>query len=655
MIMFGTPDFGQSDLWHQNFAFKFLLSEALKLGYFPLWSKDIGMGFPLLGEGQIGMFYLPNIILFRLFDPVLAFNLSYVFIFLTTFIGSYLFGRTIKLKKISSIFLAYIFTFSGVMITHVPHINLIQVVSWIPWQFYLIEKLIKTEEKRFMFGIAFALSFQLYACYQQIVLISLMCSGLYFLFRVKQEKKVRIIFKYLLAILFGILVSLPQLLPSMELLKLSFRDAGTAIREIARFPYHPKNLLSFLNPYWFGDPRIGTYPPFSNDWGIFWESTGYIGLMPLIIAIGALVLKQKIKLIKFLSAILILFIILFLGRYTPFFFVFQILPFSLFRVPSRFLIAFVWFLAIAAAIGINKVKYNFLVLLIILISFLDLGNFAVRYNSVISSEKWLAEPEVISVLKKDKDWFRVYCQRPIDNWNEVLNARGWKDMDRYITFRNCLDPNQNLIWSISTVEARSGILSRRQRVWQNTLDNATTLDRSNGYEKISSSGAKLLFLSGIKYYISPNILVPTDGNNRLNVVATISGNPVFTVYSLDKTQPHAWLTNNYSVATTVLEAMEKISSPSAKQVVVEENIPVELGTYDDIAVVTKNSDLEMRIAANAKEKSLLILADTYYPGWKATIDNISVKIYPVNLIFRAVIFPVGKHEVIFKYEPLKVF
>ncbi|MDO8658759.1 MAG: YfhO family protein, partial [Candidatus Levybacteria bacterium] len=48
---------------------------------------------------------------------------------------------------------------------------------------------------------------------------------------------------------------------------------------------------------------------------------------------------------------------------------------------------------------------------------------------------------------------------------------------------------------------------------------------------------------------------------------------------------------------------------------------------------------------------ILVLADQFDEGWKATIDNKDSKISPANLIFRAVKIPAGKHEVIFSYYP----
>ncbi|GBD26749.1 hypothetical protein HRbin30_02091 [bacterium HR30] len=49
--------------------------------------------------------------------------------------------------------------------------------------------------------------------------------------------------------------------------------------------------------------------------------------------------------------------------------------------------------------------------------------------------------------------------------------------------------------------------------------------------------------------------------------------------------------------------------------------------------------------------ALLILNDTFYPGWRATVDGRSAPIYRANFLFRGVPVQPGDHQVVFEYVP----
>jgi hypothetical protein len=57
--------------------------------------------------------------------------------------------------------------------------------------------------------------------------------------------------------------------------------------------------------------------------------------------------------------------------------------------------------------------------------------------------------------------------------------------------------------------------------------------------------------------------------------------------------------------------------------------------------------LTVRTAAAA----FLVLSDTNYPGWQATIDGAPTPIYPTNVLFRGIAIPAGEHTVSFRYQP----
>jgi hypothetical protein len=61
-------------------------------------------------------------------------------------------------------------------------------------------------------------------------------------------------------------------------------------------------------------------------------------------------------------------------------------------------------------------------------------------------------------------------------------------------------------------------------------------------------------------------------------------------------------------------------------------------------------ELEAVVAAPA----LLVLTDTFYPGWRATVDDVPVAILRADHAFRAVRLDTGRHRVVFFYAPESV-
>ncbi|MGH7150814.1 MAG: hypothetical protein ACREIU_08955, partial [Planctomycetota bacterium] len=60
----------------------------------------------------------------------------------------------------------------------------------------------------------------------------------------------------------------------------------------------------------------------------------------------------------------------------------------------------------------------------------------------------------------------------------------------------------------------------------------------------------------------------------------------------------------------------------------------------------------VRLQVEAGRPALLVLADTFFPGWTARLDGTRVGIVPVAGAVRGVRVPAGSHEVEFRYAPL---
>lgn len=72
-----------------------------------------------------------------------------------------------------------------------------------------------------------------------------------------------------------------------------------------------------------------------------------------------------------------------------------------------------------------------------------------------------------------------------------------------------------------------------------------------------------------------------------------------------------------------------------------------------MAIVRYEPDA-VEVNAETSGNGLLVLSDTFYPGWKARVDGRDTPILRADVNLRAVAFPAGRHTVVFTYEPATV-
>ena len=367
--IFITPDFGRSDLVHFNIPVKMILAEAIKNRELPLWEPRIGQGFPVFEEGQIGFFYIPNLILFGLFPFWLAFNLGYIVTFSLAALGTYLFSRSLRLNKYASVLAALTFAFSTIFVLRLHHYNFIQTASLMPWILWLINSFFSTKKLIYFAFIPVVLSQQIFTGFPQLTFYSLLICGFFFLVKlfsqIKTTKlKIKLIIIFLLFILLGFFIASVQLLSTWQISSNSGGLARFSPQKILKdFPLNPINLLKVFNPYILGNPKYGSYPTWQpGRWGVFWENNAYFGVIQLILISSLLISLFFTKTNKLLKNSIFLWVslgslgvFLALGTNGPLHPIFSIPPFSFFRVPARFLFFTSFSASILAGYGLQKI------------------------------------------------------------------------------------------------------------------------------------------------------------------------------------------------------------------------------------------------------------------------------------------------------------
>ena len=92
-------------------------------------------------------------------------------------------------------------------------------------------------------------------------------------------------------------------------------------------------------------------------------------------------------------------------------------------------------------------------------------------------------------------------------------------------------------------------------------------------------------------------------------------------------------------------------NPSAIALVEDYSGPTEL-VYGEVIDVNYSKESNITMSVQTDEKGFLVLSDTWYPGWKAYVDNKETRIYKTNAVSRGILITgAGEHTVEFQFVP----
>jgi hypothetical protein len=198
-------------------------------------------------------------------------------------------------------------------------------------------------------------------------------------------------------------------------------------------------------------------------------------------------------------------------------------------------------------------------------------------------------------------------------------------------------------------------------------ENAVDLHLRQFPETFRGWRSRLANLLGLEFLVldRPIENLPSD-YPRPDDVTQIYGGPGIYVYHLGNAAPRAYVANKLISVdeSDVIESGEIPDFDRSYEALVDERSLKDLhGKYGlDHGAEPAHGEALVRIVsykrnyviieADTDKPGVLVLHDLFYPGWEATIDDDPARILRVNLLFRGVELPRGRHIVTFRFNPL---
>ena len=704
------------------YPMRHFLQQSLRSGSLPLWNPYIFGGHPAFASNGA----MPSSDLFNIF--LLLPNLPVALAWRTflqlcaSAIFMYIFLRHLHLRKIASLIGALAYTLNSMYYANIFDWALGGFL-WLPLVLLLTDKAVETRRvKSVMFaGLSFGVCL-LSSPLQPMAYIIFIFIGFYSLRFLFTEHRITkgSYFAILASILgLGLLLACVQLLPSAELFYLVGRGGAVSARTIPQAILATIALITFIFPAFGGQMKGGML--LAQAWGGETHSQGYIGFLPILLALIAVFCwpdrRKKPLIILALAAVLIalytplrsfvydrfLLVYIFstsmlaaygtdawlrgllnqksvhrllkLAKYFLGFIAFSVLLgsviFWIFEkslreyahtylanfISGRFLgyniplhiqkldttinsllitnprmfiplliaIISVWLLYLSAKSGIPSKPISFVAVVLVV---LDLGFSAVTHIPLIDIHKYPLFPtrEPITLIKKDQDLFHV----------ATLFRTG---REAPIIYRSMLEP-----YGLQNIDGSDNVSSP----W--SLMNMVYKYGDCEYNICTDS--QFLNLQNVKYLLTSNsIELPSEQFELIY-------NKEIKVYQNRQVMPRAYLLYSYEVIADTKELKEKLNSPDfnyKKIVLLEENPQIRMNRVMNtnnaqVKIVNYKPQL-VDIHVSSSSPGFLLLADTYYPGWTATVDGKPTKVLRANFSMRAVSIPSGDHRVRFAFKP----
>ena len=248
------------------------------------------------------------------------------------------------------------------------------------------------------------------------------------------------------------------------------------------------------------------------------------------------------------------------------------------------------------------------------------------FNPTIAPQHIFPTPGAIQFLQQDRDVYRV----------------SGTDLILY--------PNSGMLFGIPDIRGYDTVVPRR---YADLIDRLEGHYRFHFHSLFVQADSPLFDLLNVKY-----VLTDQELNEKWELVYSDAGS--VRVYRNRDVLPRAFVVYRAEIMDNAAQSLERVMDSTfdfRERVVLEEappgwTEPLEVPASAAAVQIVDYQANRVRLEVETSAAGLLVLTDTYAPGWKALLDGHSTPVFVADHAFRAVVVPTGTHQIEFVYEPL---
>ena len=692
-VLLGGRTFVIRDFGMFGYPLAYYHRESFWRGELPLWNPLSHCGVPFLAQWNTLTLYPFSLIylLLPLSWSLSFFCLAHLF---WSGLGMYFLAYRWTHHRLGAALAGLIFAFNGLSLNALMWPNIAATLGWLPWVVWLVQQAWREGGKTVVWATLAGAAQMLAGGPEPIlltwlILLLLACGD----WLQRRGSRWKIVWRFSGMTILVALVSAAQLLPFLELLAHSQRDTGFGSSEWSMPVWGWANLLV---------PLFRAHP---TAQGLFlqaeqnWTSSYYAGVGTILL-VAAAVRRVRDWRVWLLAALFFLSLVLALGDqgllYRALRFCLPMVGFA--RYPIKFVILTLAVAPLLAAFGLQALTckttlmgrfewacgLGILLLIGLIVALAGKGPVpdylwgVTWHNGLARAGLFILVLVITGALLNSVGYRRTLfgCLLLVAFWVDFVthvptqnptvrpwvyspgwgNAhREWNAQPRLGQSRAMLSPaaeevirlhqlpnlEENCLISRLALFANCNLLDDVPQVYgffslaPGEANDATCIP----YVRTNSGFAVLLDFMGVSQITAPGTVCNWAPRPTAMPIVTAGQKPVF---ADDQTVIDAFFQTNVDLRRIVFLPPEARGGITATQ-----------RTASHV-LATKFANQKISIQTEAPTASLVVIAQAYYPAWKAYVDGRPTRIWRANYAFQAVQVPAGRHQIRLAYEDGKL-